>query len=114
MKYIYIDHIEDRIVCICPKRSDLHFSSSNLTEYSVPDDMDLSKDMINENGETECLDGFLTASEFLDRYNADHAARRAGEYPPIEDQLDALWKGGDALAEMADRIASVKVKHPKP
>jgi hypothetical protein len=34
-------------------------------------------------------------------------------YPAISDQLDALWKGGDALAEMQARIIAVKEKYPK-
>jgi hypothetical protein len=38
---------------------------------------------------------------------------RASEYPSIGDQLDALWKGGDALAEMQARIMAVKEKYPK-
>lgn len=44
----------------------------------------------------------------------DYQALRRNEYPSISDQLDALWKGGDALAEMAARIQSVKDKYPKP
>lgn len=39
---------------------------------------------------------------------------RRKEYPPIGDQLDALWTGGDAAAEMKKRIESVKAKFPKP
>jgi hypothetical protein len=38
---------------------------------------------------------------------------RAAEYPPIGDQLDALWKGGDAAAEMLARVQAVKAKYPK-
>ncbi len=39
---------------------------------------------------------------------------RAPEYPPIGDQLDALWKGGDAATEMLAKIQAVKAKYPKP
>ena len=39
---------------------------------------------------------------------------RRKEYPPIGDQLDALWKGGDAAAEMLVKVQSVKSKYPKP
>lgn len=39
---------------------------------------------------------------------------RASEYPPIGDQLDALWKGGDAASEMLTRIQAVKSQYPKP
>ena len=39
--------------------------------------------------------------------------KRAAEYPPIGDQLDALWKGGDAAAEMLAKVQAVKTKYPK-
>ena len=38
---------------------------------------------------------------------------RVKEYPPIGDQLDALWKGGDAAAEMLAKVQAVKTKYPK-
>ena len=38
---------------------------------------------------------------------------RLAEYPPIGDQLDALWKGGDAAAEMLAKVQAVKAKYPK-
>jgi len=38
---------------------------------------------------------------------------RAREYPPIGDQLDALWKGGDAATEMLVKVQAVKTKYPK-
>jgi hypothetical protein len=39
--------------------------------------------------------------------------KRAVEYPSIGDQLDALWKGGDAAAEMLAIVQAVKAKYPK-
>ncbi len=42
-----------------------------------------------------------------------YKAKRVAEYPPIGDQLDALWKGGDAAAEMLARVQAVKAKYPK-
>lgn len=48
-------------------------------------------------------------------YNSQEYARnRAAEYPPIGDQLDALWKGGEAAAEMLAKVQAVKAKYPKP
>jgi len=38
---------------------------------------------------------------------------RAREYPSIGDQLDALWKGGNAAAEMLAKVQAVKAKYPK-
>ena len=42
-----------------------------------------------------------------------YKAKRIAEYPPIGDQLDALWKGGDAAAEMLAKVQAVKIKYPK-
>jgi len=42
-----------------------------------------------------------------------YAQKRAAEYPPIGDQLDALWKGGEAAAEMLATVQAVKTKYPK-
>jgi hypothetical protein len=39
---------------------------------------------------------------------------RAPAYPSVTDQLDALWKGGDAAAEMLARVQAVKAQFPKP
>jgi phage baseplate assembly protein gpV len=42
-----------------------------------------------------------------------YIAKRQAEYPSIGDQLDALWKGGDAAAEMLVKVQAVKTKFPK-
>lgn len=42
-----------------------------------------------------------------------YIAKRQTEYPPIGDQLDALWKGGEAAAEMLAKVQAVKSKFPK-
>ena len=42
-----------------------------------------------------------------------YKSKRAAEYPPIGDQLDALWKGGDAATEMLAKVQAVKTKDPK-
>jgi len=44
----------------------------------------------------------------------EYARKRAPEYPSIGDQLDALWKGGAAAAEMLAKVQAVKTKYPKP
>jgi hypothetical protein len=40
--------------------------------------------------------------------------KRRLEYPPLGDQLDALWKGGDAAEEMLAKVQAIKDKYPKP
>lgn len=39
--------------------------------------------------------------------------RRRAEYPPIGDQLDAIWKGGEDMESMRRQVMAVKEKHPK-
>jgi hypothetical protein len=39
--------------------------------------------------------------------------QRAKAYPPIGDQLDAMWKGGEAEAAMHETILAVKAEYPK-
>jgi hypothetical protein len=43
----------------------------------------------------------------------EYITKRAAEYPSIGDQLDALWKGGDAATEMLAKVQAVKNKYPK-
>lgn len=42
-----------------------------------------------------------------------YAGKRALDYPPITDQLDALWKGGEEMIAMRQKILAVKAAHPK-
>lgn len=42
-----------------------------------------------------------------------YKSQRAPEYPPIGDQLDALFKAGAFPADMAAKIQAVKDKYPK-
>ncbi len=59
------------------------------------------------------LEALWETTEALKNNNA-YKSKRANEYPPITDQLDALWKGGDAAAEMLAKVQAVKSKYPKP
>ena len=52
----------------------------------------------------------LQASYDAIQYKSD----RLKEYPPIGDQLDALYHAGVFPKEMADKIKAVKDKHKKP
>ncbi len=42
-----------------------------------------------------------------------YIAKRQREYPPIGDQLDALWKGGAEAEAMLAKVQAVKQKYPK-
>ena len=39
---------------------------------------------------------------------------RAAAYPSVGNQLDAMWKGGEAEAAMLEAILAVKAEFPKP
>jgi len=50
-----------------------------------------------------------------DEYLAtSHQRERVSKYPPIGDQLDALFHAGVFPQDMADKIQAVKDAHPKP
>ncbi len=68
-------------------------------------------------GQTVVLDEAKITAE-ITKLQAAHVATqyqrdRAVAYPPIGDQLDALWKGGAAAAEMLVQIQAVKDRYPK-
>lgn len=44
----------------------------------------------------------------------DYEALRRDAYPPIREQLDALWKGGEHASEMSEIVQAVKDRYPKP
>ena len=58
------------------------------------------------------VDSAAAEAEYIakEKYKDD---RRAA-YPEIGDQLDALWKGGDAQAAMKVLVDKVKSDNPKP
>jgi hypothetical protein len=53
----------------------------------------------------------LAVQAYIDVHS--YIAKRQSEYPTIGDQLDALWKGGDAQTEMLAKVMAVKAKYPK-
>jgi hypothetical protein len=54
------------------------------------------------------------AAELAELARTKYQRDRAAEYPSIGDQLDALWKGGDAATAMLAQVQAVKAKYPKP
>lgn len=43
----------------------------------------------------------------------DYAKQRAKEYPPIEEQVEALMIGGTELANMKALLQTIRAKYPK-
>jgi hypothetical protein len=70
-----------------------------------------------DQNQTQPTDAEITAeiARLQAAYDAkEYQRQRVTEYPPIGDQLDALWKGGEAAAEMLAKVQAVKTKYPKP
>jgi len=107
MKYLYLDTETDKVILIAKKKIEDHPN----TEYVVNDDFDLTKEMPDEGGGSIRLEGFLTATEFLARYNSNYVAKRVSAYPSIEDQLDNIYHNG-VDAWKAD-IKAIKDANPK-
>ena len=64
------------------------------------------------------LDMSLVPAEIAVLEAAENAVKyrelRAKAYPPVGDQLDAIWKGGQEQAAMQAAIDKVKADYPKP
>jgi hypothetical protein len=106
MKYIYLNTETDKIILIANKKIENHPN----VEYVVSDSFDLTKEI--ETG--VFLEGFLTATEFLDRYKADYVSQRVAAYPPMEDYLDAIVKDDSAaIAKYKSDCLAVKAAYPK-
>lgn len=56
----------------------------------------------------------ISAIEQAEFVRTKYQRDRAKEYPSIGDQLDALWKGGEAATIMLAQVQAVKAKYPKP
>ena len=59
--------------------------------------------------EIEAESARLEAEYTATQYQRD----RAKAYPAIGDQLDALWKGGEAAAAMLAQVQAIKAQFPK-
>lgn len=118
MRYIYVDVPNDRVVVISTRP--LKEQQAVLDEYIVPDDFDMKKPMPDQfnPGSTIMLEGFLTATEFLQRFEASYVAKRVTEYPALADQIDMLWHAMDAdpakrLEPFYSTIKAIKDANPK-
>lgn len=47
------------------------------------------------------------------KVDLDYREQRRNGYPALADQLDAIWKGGQAAEEMRQKVLEVKEKYPK-
>jgi hypothetical protein len=74
----------------------------------TPKTRDVTDPMTNE---TITFD--IDKNEIVRPDNPDYYAKRRSEYPSLADQLDAMWKSGEAATAMVSKIQEIKAKYPK-
>lgn len=60
-----------------------------------------------------CLNGEAGDIAIARAEAVSYTRLRRAEYPPIEEQLDAIWKGGEDMEIMRQRIMAVKARYPE-
>ena len=85
------------------KHQAIYATHSNVVTIRGDDAFDVDGNPVQY--EEETVQAYINAHVYIEK--------RLAEYPPIGDQLDALWKGGDAAAEMLAKVQAVKAKYPK-
>jgi hypothetical protein len=105
--------LNNKIVGSCSSQEDVNFCISDnpeLMAIEAPSNF-VCHQFIYESG---TLRKKVEADYVLEYTLTTVIENRAHAYPPIGDQLDALWKGGEAAAEMLAKVQAVKAKYPKP
>ena len=97
----------------------IHSCSSQTIEN--PDHLTACQDFVTSRGMS--LSDFIIADadddvvsgwiKTQDDAAMTYADKRKKSYPPIGDQLDAMWKGGDDAAAMKVIVDKVKSDNPK-
>jgi hypothetical protein len=77
------------------------------------EDLDPKTRTIVDDITNETITVDITREEILVPTYPDYYILRAREYPPVSEQLDAFWKGGDAIEAMATTISGIKARYPK-
>lgn len=54
------------------------------------------------------------AAEEAAQQQMNYVDKRRAEYPSVQDQLDALWAGGEQAAAMKAQISAIDAKYPPP
>ena len=85
----------------------LYISANSRGEIVWKDDHETTAE------ETSAIDAKY-ASLISDWEAQEYARNRSTEYPPIGDQLDALYHAGVFPKEMSDKLKAVKDAHQKP
>ena len=116
-KYIaVVKHENNKVTKYQPYASksdaDFHVATYGGFVADKPDDDRMKYWVVD--GETLTFDKSTADSDDAAIAAVAYKAVRRAAYPEIGDQLDALWKGGDAQAAMKVIVDKVKSDNPKP
>ena len=112
MQYLYFKSSGE--LWVISRRLDPALAQQYPNPIAVEDDFDVYVDTPEVAVEAGMPPARRTKIRTEVEASVSYSTRRKAEYPPIGDQLDALWRGGDAAAEMLATVQAVKAKYPKP
>lgn len=87
-----------------------------IVEYIEAKTLDIQNDIDYKEGKWANSDpNLVTYEEIVKPDDADYFVKRKAAYPPIEDQLDAIYKGVNSkeFRDMANTIVAIKAIYPK-
>jgi hypothetical protein len=112
MYYLYF--VNNEVVC-----------STTNKGVSVPDSIEIESEEYDPNYSYSLVDGKAVKGDLIqidteeeerliqEVQSTEYQRQREFEYPPIGDQLDALFHAGVFPEEMASKIQLIKNKYPK-
>ena len=94
--------------------ADAHVATYGGFVVDKPDSHRMNYWIVDADKKTVTYDKSTADSDDAALVATQYQRKRQPLYPPIGDQLDALWKGGDAQAAMKVLVDKVKSDNPKP
>ena len=94
--------------------ADAHVATHGGFVADKPDNDRMAYWVVDADKKTVTYDKSTADSDDAARVAVAYKQARQEAYPEIGDQLDALWKGGDAQAAMKVLVDKVKSDNPKP
>ena len=94
--------------------ADAHVATYGGFVVDKPDGDRIDYWVVDADKKTVTYDKSTADSDDAARVAVAYKQARQEAYPEIGDQLDALWKGGDAQAAMKVIVDKVKSDNPKP
>ena len=94
--------------------ADAHVATHGGFVADKPDSDRMNYWVVDADKKTVTYDKSTADSDDAARVAVAYKQARREAYPEVGDQLDALWKGGDAQAAMKVIVDKVKSDNPKP